>query len=253
MKPVGDVPLRGGPGPGYTALRGIVGSETPRLLVVTEVLADVWDELELPSGFAVRQLHDWQEAVAAARREPFDVILTTFPLGHAPFQEVLDALRSPGSASYGAGLVALASPGRLDEAHAFLGRGLSRVLDSAVGAAELGETIRRLAAVSPRARARLPVTLVLPIGGRQCRIRTFTENISASGMLLGTSNRLEVGQKVAFELCAPDSGEEVRGFAEVVRHTREGRDRVNGIGLRFLEVEDAERERLARLVERRLE
>jgi hypothetical protein len=71
-------------------------------------------------------------------------------------------------------------------------------------------------------------------------------------MLLGTSNRLEIGQRLVFELRAPDSDERVRGSAEVVRHTLEDRERVSGIGLRFVHVEEEDRPVLAELVRRRL-
>ena len=82
------------------------------------------------------------------------------------------------------------------------------------------------------------VQLQMPLGERDCKISTYSQNISKSGMLLGTSNLLEVGQHCNFSFGVPESDHVVTGRAEVVRHTLDDRDEVSGIGIRFVDLED---------------
>ena len=74
----------------------------------------------------------------------------------------------------------------------------------------------------------------IKLGGAKDMILCQTENLSASGMLIKTERRYDKGTKIDFEFSLPDDIRPVSGIAEVVRQTMVGRDRVGGIGMRFL-------------------
>ena len=91
--------------------------------------------------------------------------------------------------------------------------------------------------------------LTIAIGGRDCQIRTYTQNVSRSGMLLDTSNMLNVGQQFDFSFRSPTGDHLITGRAEVVRHTRDDREQISGIGAQFLNLDDRSAKALDALFE----
>ena len=81
------------------------------------------------------------------------------------------------------------------------------------------------------------------MAGPGVRFDARVVNISLSGMLLDRSPLLPVSTRCRFELSLP--GSPVCGSAEVVRHSRPGRERVHGFAVRFLDFEGPDRERLS--------
>ncbi|MCD4749851.1 MAG: PilZ domain-containing protein [Thermoanaerobaculales bacterium] len=208
-----------------------------KILFATDESTKFWGLFPSPEGFDADHACGWSEVVDAATKTLYDVIVVTYPFGNRSFDLFLKEVRSSDSLSRGAGLVVLTFPESLKRAVAFIGRGVNRVI-SVEETSGLNSVIAEVVDVSPRASARLMVRLQMPLGERDCKIRTFTQNISQSGMLLGTSNMLEVGQRFNFSFAVPESEKVVTGRAEVVRHTIDARDQVSGIGIRFLDLED---------------
>jgi uncharacterized protein (TIGR02266 family) len=99
--------------------------------------------------------------------------------------------------------------------------------------------------VSPRASARLMVHLQMALGEGHCRIRTFSRNISTTGMLLHTANQLEIGTQFDFEFTVPGSDETVTGRAEVVRHAPLADGQAGGVGIRFVSLSRGGRQALS--------
>ena len=89
-------------------------------------------------------------------------------------------------------------------------------------------------AVAPRKEARFLARLEIKLGGAKDMILCQTENLSASGMLIKTERRYDKGTRIDFEFSLPDDARPIVGVAEVMRHTMVGRDKVGGIGVRFL-------------------
>ncbi len=213
------------------------------LLIATDEATKYWGLLPAPPGFSTEHAHGWIEAVDAVMHKAYDVIMVTYPFADNPFNLFIHAVRSRSSMSRGAGLVVLTTPDQKAEALIFIGKGVNRVISTDESVC-LHEAINNVVNVSPRGPARLMVHLQMPFGERKCAIRTFTENISSTGMLLGTTNQLEIGRQFDFEFSVPDSEETVTGRAEVVRHSFEQGGNVNGIGIRFISLESESSEAL---------
>ena len=67
-------------------------------------------------------------------------------------------------------------------------------------------------------------------------------NVSSSGMFVSSTKLFEIGTEVAFEFRLDDGVVALRGNAEVVRRE------LRGMGLRFVRLDDAARDMVARLV-----
>ncbi len=143
-------------------------------------------------------------------------------------------------------MVVLTTGDRLEEANTYVGRGVNRVvsIDDPDG---LRQVVIEVIDVGTRTPIRLMTRLSIGIGNRDCQIRTYTQNISRSGMLLDTSNMLNVGQQFDFRFRSPSGDQLVTGRAEVVRHTRDDRERISGIGVQFLQLDDRSTEALDEL------
>jgi uncharacterized protein (TIGR02266 family) len=81
----------------------------------------------------------------------------------------------------------------------------------------------------------------------------FAENLSVSGVFVATHTEHRVGDHIEFTLRIGDFEEALRGIGEVrwVRQYSETSDAPPGVGLRFLELEDAARRKIAEFLTRR--
>lgn len=64
-------------------------------------------------------------------------------------------------------------------------------------------------------------------------ILTQTENVSRGGMLVRVRKPQPVDAKLRFELLLPEDSVPIKGSGEVVRHTRDWRGEVTGVGIKF--------------------
>ena len=206
-----------------------------RILFATDEVTKFWGLMPAPAGFDCDHVCGWHAAVVAVIETKYDVVVATYPLGDRPFRLFVHAVRSTTSRSQRAGLVVLTTPDQKSDAAAFIGKGVNRVIAVDEGE-DLHDIIAEVIDISPRASARLMVQLQMPVGDRDYRLRTFSENISESGMLLGTPNRFEVGQVFDFEFTVPGGEGVVAGTAEVVRHTDDQLPEASGVGIRFLDL-----------------
>ncbi|MCG8459604.1 MAG: PilZ domain-containing protein [Holophagales bacterium] len=187
-------------------------------------------------GFDVDRFPRAAGALELLRTISIDVVLVRYPLGMdlAPF---LRNLREPGSASRHASLVILAEAEALDEAHGFIGRGANRVIGLGAEPGAVQEIVAGLLRVAPRRETRFLARLQASIEGQGSQVLAVVRNTSASGMLVETEHRFDVGTVIRFELTVPASSRPVRGEAEVVRHSDPQRERVLGMGVRILSFE----------------
>ncbi|RLE29389.1 MAG: hypothetical protein DRJ61_14660 [Acidobacteria bacterium] len=207
------------------------------ILFAADGTSELWDLLATPVGFDLDHVRGFGASTAAVKSRRYNGIIVTLPLGDHPFEIFVQTVRSKGSPCRNAGLVVLTTGDRLEEANAFVGSGVNRVvsIDDKDG---LRKAITEVIDVGPRTPIRVMARLTIGIGGRDCQIRTYTQNISRSGMLLDTSNMLNIGQQFDFSFRSPCGDQLVSGRAEVVRHTRDGREQISGIGVVFLELND---------------
>lgn len=223
-------------------------SSSKSILFAADKTSDLWDLLATPVGFNLDRTYGFEASSAAVRTRPYDGIISTLPLGDQPFDLFVQAVRTPGGPCRFAGLVVLTTADRVDEAKEFVGLGVNRVvsIDDPRG---LSQAVNEVIDVGARTPIRLMTRLTIPVGGRDCQIQTFTQNISRTGMLLDTSNKLNIGQQFGFSFRIPDSDQLVTGRAEVVRHTRDDREQISGIGVQFLQIDTHSSETLDRFFE----
>ncbi len=163
----------------------------------------------------------------------YDAIVADYRALTPEVQPFLDAVRADGSPARAVPLILLAAPGDLAEAHAYVGRGVNRVLPQAQAPYLLQLVLPPLLDVAPRVPVCTSVHLVGRNEGTSTVTRCATVNVSRTGMLIETRELAPPGALLAFELAIADDQGPVRGFAEVVRHAVPDRERVQGLGLRF--------------------
>ncbi len=186
---------------------------------------DAFDVDRFPSGTGALEL---------TAHVSIEVLLVRYPLPDMDLGVFLQAVRQPDSRCLASPILILADAAAATEAGAYIGRGANRVLHLESAEDDLQATVSSLLAVAPRKDARFLARMEIKLGGAKDMILCQTENLSASGILIKTERRYEKGTRIDFEFSLPDDIRPISGVAEVVRQTMVGRDKVGGIGMRFL-------------------
>lgn len=182
------------------------------------------DLVAQPSGAA---------ALEAIRWYPFRVLLCAFPVPEMDTAAFLAELRGEHSLCRHAGLVLLAPALAMSDAAGLVGRGANRVLSVDAPEMELRDAVGALIGVSRRREVRIPVRLSAPDEQRWTSFQSV--NLSETGALIRTSKTIARGTAVDLELDLPgEPGLPIRVRGEVVRATSPTRERVRGLGVRFL-------------------
>lgn len=164
---------------------------------------------------------------------PYDAIVVAYPPPDLPVERLLDVIRREGSTCRRAAVVMLTDDAHVAEASWFVGRGANRVIDVEAAAGELQETLAALISAAPRIPLRALTRLEVPSDLGPLRVLCQTVNVSLSGMLIRIDERFDLGSTLGFELTVPGEAAPVRGSAEVIRHSMQRREPVQGVGLRF--------------------
>lgn len=189
----------------------------------------------LEAGFELVLEIDAERAIPQVMAEGFEAIVSAYPLSTGQLGGILDVMRAKNCPNYGTGLVLLAQRDRVRAAAGLVGRGVNKALSLEEGPVVLRIVLERLIEVAQPMALRLPLAIeVSAISGRN-HFEWMTENLSGSGMLVGTGDPPEVGNGFRFTLMLPDG--DVQGDGVVVRRTFEGREAVSGFGARFLSFE----------------
>lgn len=194
------------------------------------------------AGFVSDWVGSAGEAVDLVALLPFDAVIVSFPLVEVSPRQFLATVRRPEGPCRSTAVVFLAHSAYLDEAQRLVGQGVNAVFPFADAAELLAARLRALVDVAPR----FPLRVMSRLQGRLAGSTTLcqTENISASGMLLRVDQQVPVGGEVRFELTLPGDTKPLRGSGTVVRHTYERRERVSGLGIRFVSFEEDGQARL---------
>ena len=187
------------------------------------------------SDFDLNLVPAVESAIELVRLIAFEVILVGLPAPDDGVDDLLAAVRAPGSPSRLARLLLFAPPAHLAFAESRLARGADQALSSAQPPLELQEAILRLLRARPRLSTRVMARLTVRLGDDAARFLCQTRDLSRTGMLAVTENRYPLGTPVRFVLDLPGAGEGVEGDAEVVRQAERARDGVEGLGLHFLQ------------------
>lgn len=183
-------------------------------------------------------------AVELTELLPYEAIVIAHPLPDYTAEELIDALRKPGSCCRTAAIILLAEDAERSDAERLVEAGANRVLALGESAADLKKSLERLIQVAPRVRARIISRLVIPGSLGASRVMCQTVNLSESGMLVQTPQHCEPGLLLDFELMLPGEKAPVRGRARVIRRAQPRRERVTGLGLQFAELPRDDSKRL---------
>jgi hypothetical protein len=180
---------------------------------------------------------------------PFELLVVGYPLPEIDLIELIRSIRLRESASLHAGLVLLARPGFLEAAQALLPVGANRAVSLGWPDSRRWRAIDDLVDVAPRARLRSMLVADVESHGGCDRFLYETVNLSRTGVLLQGDQLFAPGTPFEFAFRLPAEPRPVEGRAEVVRRTSGGRERLRGLGARFVTLRDDGGARVQRFVE----
>ncbi len=182
----------------------------------------------------------------------FELVIVSFPLSGFAVSDLISAIRNEGSACHDAGLLLLAEPGRADEARAMVDAGVNRAVCSDWNESRVWLAISDLLDIAPRVAMRVQLHAEFQVPQLRGRSLYHTVNVSRSGALLRGREITDPGIDFEFLFRLPGGGL-VDGSAEVVRRTDPAREGIDGIGARFIELNEPARERLDAHLRRQIE
>ena len=200
-------------------------------------------------GFDIDRFPGAAGAIDLLSAISFEAVIVRFPLHDMVIDSFLAAVRAKGSACRRSPLVLLAAVAA-QEAGAYIGHGANRVVHLEDTQHEIQRQVSSLLSVAPRKSARFVTRLEVKMGGAKDMTLCQTENISETGILVTTEKRYELGTKIHMELTLDGDSRAIVAVAEVVRHTLTGRDKVGGLGLRFLSFAGDSQRRFQAFLER---
>lgn len=180
---------------------------------------------------------DWvatpEAGVNLASKQRYDVVILDAEPVEWTLEEVVQKLRKGVSPSRNAAIMVLAEPDQVDAARALKSRGVNRVMLISDPPQMICQQMAGLLEVAPRVALRVPMNLQTSLGNRGREIFCQTVNLSATGMLVRTEARPQLGSPVVFQLHLSESLGEVIGRGEMVRHASRFQGGFDGVGVRF--------------------
>ena len=201
------------------------------------------------SALEVSLSHSAQNAMFFTSVLRFELIFVGCPLADAGLDEFLAAVHKPGAPCSDAPVLILAPSSEMAAIGHKHGGPLVEVVDADhLGGADVEERVNRRLGLGALAASRVTVELIATIELEGKRRRLRSRNLSESGVLLRTKNPLPVGAVVPLDLDLPGERTHLRLTAEVMRHALPEQERIHGMGLRFVDLRDAQRQALRRFV-----
>jgi Tfp pilus assembly protein PilZ len=170
-------------------------------------------------------------------------ILVSYPLWDSSLDDLLFALDRVLKGERPGPIVVLAPAASLFEVAGFEDRGVT-VLAEDKEPEELRSAVRGLLVRVLRAHPRTIVRMAVQVGAGQLLRVCQTEDLSASGMLIRTSEEFPIGSAVKLEFSVLEDEEPIRCQAQVVRYTQPDVEKARGMGVHFQSFEENDRERL---------
>ncbi len=180
---------------------------------------------------------DWvatlEAGVNRASEQHYDVVILDAEPSDWSLEEVVQKLRGGISPSRNAAIMVLAEPDQVDAARALKARGVNRVMLISDPPQMIWDQMAGLLKVAPRVALRVPMTLQTALGNRGSEIFCQTVNLSATGMLVRTQARPQLGSPVVFQLHLSEKLGAVSGRGEMVRRASRFQGGFDGVGVRF--------------------
>jgi DNA-binding NarL/FixJ family response regulator len=180
---------------------------------------------------------DWvptpEAGVSLASEHHYDVVILDAEPADWSLESVVRKLRGGVSPSRNAAIMVLAEPDQVDAARALKTRGVNRVMLISDPPQMICQQMAGLLEVAPRVASRVPMNLQTSLGNRGREIFCQTVNLSATGMLVRTQARPQLGTPVVFQLRLSEQFGTVIGRGEMVRHASRFQGGFDGVGVRF--------------------
>jgi uncharacterized protein (TIGR02266 family) len=205
------------------------------------------------SALDVSLSHSAQNAIFFTSVLRFELIFVGHPLADAGLDQFLVEVHRSGSPCADTPVLVLARGAEvaaLERAHG--GPLVEVVAADHLAGSDLEERVNRRLGIGALAASRVPVVLTTIIEAEGRRRRLRSRNLSESGILLQTRNPEPVGTVVQLDLELPGERTQLRLAAEVVRHALPEQERIHGMGLRFVDLRDAQRHALRHFIHQRL-
>lgn len=183
-------------------------------------------------------------ALALIEAVAIDVLVLRYPMFEPTVEELIEAIRRPGSPCRRSAVLILASDDDLGKAGELAEADRTQVLPIDSEESLFQETVSNLLRATPRMSVRITIRLEALLDNGSTMLLTQTENVSRGGMLVKVRKQQPIDAKLNFELLLPEDSVPVRGRGQVVRHTRDWRGDVTGVGIKFSDFEQSGDDRL---------
>jgi CheY-like chemotaxis protein len=197
---------------------------------------------------------DWVEQPSDANELltllPFDAIVIAHPLPELSARFLLGAIRRSESPSRAAGVVVVVTDQEgVADRQELIELGANAVLTPAEAETGLPRLFKELTQVAQRFPVKMMSRVRSRLGSVDVQSLCQTVNLSATGMLLRGDQVIPPGTEISFDLHVPGDPKPIRGRAVVTRHTFARKEKVAGLGARFISFEENDVIRLKALLE----
>lgn len=201
------------------------------------------------ANFHIERIPRAQEAIERLVAEPYDSVITSFPLMSVSFRTFLVTLRKPPSASANAKLLVTVDDDHRGEVSPYLvERGIDEVVSPLEDPLLVQHAVSNILGVAPRAAVRLVLRLEAALEAGPKSLFCTSVDLSTSGALIESDDVLPLGTHATLKLFLPDVREPVAVNSQVVRHADPRYDRARGFAVRFLALDPVVREHLDRFL-----
>lgn len=202
-----------------------------------------------PRVVGILRSPSWASACALHETLGIDLLVIVLPLEDMTFDELVAGLSASGLPR----LVVIAG----EDDYRVLSQGESgrlTVLPASLPTSELVSMCFQFVRTSPRTDQRIMARLEVNMEGKPSGLRMVqTRDISATGMKVATSNLVPPETWVKFTFNWPGDPEPISGDAEVIRHTSQETEGIQGMGLRFTAFEGHSGQQLREHIRQRVD
>lgn len=214
----------------------------------TEVVFDQIRPLVSRTDVEISRVFKGHNALTMAVGSRYDLLVVQHPFPDLEFAEFFRRVRAPESACCRAPMLILTLRDEGQSVAEYLEDGLARECLLEASPEQIRSSLNALLGVAMRAKARLSVELSARLENESLQLFCQTINVSEGGMLIRSRRALPLGTRVQLTLTLPGEGESIDAVGEVLRHTTPGVDPVQGLAIRFVDIEGDGRARLADFV-----
>jgi hypothetical protein len=182
----------------------------------------------------------------------FELLVVGYPMPEIDISELVRTVRGTSSETRNAGVLLLAEPGFLDAAQGLVAIGANRAVSLDWSSSRLWQAVGDLLNIAPRVTVRAFVSADVEAVDGNHRSLFQTVNLSSTGMLLRGNEGFTHGAHFDFVFSLPGDPRPLEGTAEVVRTTDPERERVEGVGVRFVHLREDGKYRLDRFISSRI-